>query len=120
MKSTINQLNAGILYLQSRLAGLTLDQALKAARVQPLHRDLRAAPHRATVIRLLRKIWLRNEAVQMAKAHLAAAEAFDAAVAAAYPEEWARACAKEDGKKRREAKRALRHRFAPERYNVAV
>lgn len=116
MKSNINAINAGIIHTQSRMAGFTVDQALETARTAPLHADLNATPHRATVVRLLKAMWARVDAeTARFAAQRRAAEEFDAAVAEAFPEDWARACAKE-GKKRREAKRALRKRYAPARY----
>ncbi len=121
MKSEINYINAGILHTQARMAGLTLDQALELARTERLHADVNSQPHRATVARLLRTMWVRHDAqVARDKAARDAHEAFDAAVAAAYPEEWNLIHSTLSGKRLREKRTALRKRFAPERYNVTV
>jgi hypothetical protein len=113
---TINHINAGIIHTEARMSGLTMEQALAHARSARLHSDLNSTPHRQTVLRLLRTMWARHDAeASRAKEIREAQAAFDAKVAEAFPAEWARAEAK-TGRKRREARRALRHRFAPERY----
>jgi hypothetical protein len=108
---SINHVNAGIIHTQARLAGLDLDGALARARAGRLHGDLNATPHRPTVVRLLKALWEREAAEAARQAELARERTDrDAAVAAAFPAEWAAAAA-QAGRTRRAAKRALRRRF---------
>lgn len=111
MNSTINQVNAGILHTQARMAGMSMDEALTAARVARLASDLDASPHRPTVLRLLRAMWLRHDAEAAANAAASARrEDYDARVASAFPAEWAKAEAK-TGRARRDSRRELRRRY---------
>ncbi len=110
---SINHTNAGILHTQFRMSGLGLNEALERARFAELQLDLRGRPlpHRPTVIRLLRATWLNADAESLhTQEQIREQTAFDAAVSAAYPAEWAAAMAL-SGRERREAKREVRRAY---------
>ena len=109
---SINQINAGLIFTHARMLGLNLEETLVHAQRDTLEVDFKdRIPHRATVVRLVRKMWLSAERrADEEKKHRARFDAYDVMVMMAYPQEWNDACAL-DGADRREAKRLIRRKY---------
>lgn len=116
MKQTINHINAGIIITQARMAGLDLIGALTLAKLDRLHCDINSAPHRATVVRLVKIGWECMAAQSNNHAdHNRLISELDTRAAKLFPAEWAAMDAmpngvgfKASGKKRREIRSRLR------------
>ena len=112
MTTTINQINAGIIVTETQMLRGDRSDAISRAQTCRLLADLDQEPHRATVVRLVGRMWDKQtrEREAATQQHTRQAEA-DACVADAFPAEWAAAQAK-TGRARREARRLLRRRYA--------
>lgn len=116
MKQTINYINAGIIITQARMAGLDLIGTITLAKLGRLHCDINSAPHRATVVRLVKMGWGRMAAQSNNAAdHNRLISELDTRAAKLFPAEWAAMDAmpngngfKDSGKKRRKIRAKLR------------
>jgi hypothetical protein len=108
-KMNINRLNAGIIHTQARMEGLSLEAAIAIVERGPLQTyHFLPSPHLPTIKRFLKAIWAEHEAEkERVRKQRDKQDLMDAAVAAAYPAEWANAAAL-TGRERRETKRLLR------------
>ena len=105
----INKLNAGLIFVQSKMLGLSAGQAALAVRSEPLeviYKD--KIPHRPTIVRLVNALFRADaRAAAITENQRTHMERIDAAASSAFPEKWAEAEAM-TGRDRREAKRLLR------------
>jgi len=107
---TINHINAGIIHTQARMAGLDLSGAIDHARTVRLHSDVDAIPHRATVVRMLKNMWISTDmqtAIACEQSERLVAR--NAAAAAKFPDQWEKYLAMTNGRQRRDGLAKLRN-----------
>jgi hypothetical protein len=112
--TSINQINAGVIVTETRMMGLGLNDALGMAHEARLFNDLNKDAHRATVVRLVKAIWAKDERDMAEARRLSTQLAISNDRAAAkFGDRWTAALALPLGRKRRDKLAKMRRAADP-------